>query len=47
MYKKIKAEEKPMNMMQVSAIALLGAVALLFFKQYKPEWVSGTGRSRL
>jgi len=27
-----------MNMMQVSAIALLGAVALLFFKQYKPEW---------
>jgi len=26
-------------MMQVSAIALLGAVALLFFKQYKPEWV--------
>ena len=38
MCKKIIIEEKPVNMMQVSAIALLGAVALLFFKQYKPEW---------
>ncbi len=27
-----------MDMMKVSAIALVGAVALLLFKQYKPEW---------
>ena len=27
-----------MDIMRVAAIALLGAVALLFFKQYKPEW---------
>ena len=28
-----------MDMIQVSAVALLGVVASLFFKQYKPEWV--------
>lgn len=27
-----------MDIMRVAAIALLGVVALLFFKQYKPEW---------
>ncbi len=27
-----------MDMMKVAAVALVGTVALLLFKQYKPEW---------
>lgn len=27
-----------MDMMRVTAIALIGALALLLFKQYKPDW---------
>ena len=27
-----------MDIMKISAVALAGAVALLLFKQYKPEW---------
>lgn len=27
-----------MDMMKVTAVALMGTVALLIFKQYKPEW---------
>ncbi len=31
-----------MDMMKIAAVSLLGAVALLIFKQYKPEWAVPT-----